>query len=278
MPTIGSAETKLPIGSRPRFRNGDAVDEDGDEEAGAAADGVAGEHRLEEGLAEVGPQRRQRADELAPRSRDGGGRRTNGHAERRATIASQRIRMPDAEEHRHEDRGGAPSVRERSRRCDERRRDSRRSRARPGSQRAPARRRPASRARASPAIAAAASGDAEHERRAIRPPTRRWRRRRRGRRERRAASTARRRQPIASRHACAIAGDRQRQPPATSERQHARATSAAAMARCRPRAHAGRAPMRAGTTRSATPTMATSSAGERSSATTSAAQIWMVWP
>ena len=38
MPTIGSAETKLPIGSRPRCRKGDAVDQDRDEEAAAAAD------------------------------------------------------------------------------------------------------------------------------------------------------------------------------------------------------------------------------------------------
>ena len=53
-PTIGSAETRLPIGSSPRCRNGDAVGEDRDEEAGAAADDVAGEHRLEEGLPEIG--------------------------------------------------------------------------------------------------------------------------------------------------------------------------------------------------------------------------------
>ncbi len=33
MPTMGSAETRLPSGSRPRCRKGDAVDQDRDEEA-----------------------------------------------------------------------------------------------------------------------------------------------------------------------------------------------------------------------------------------------------
>ena len=34
MPTIGSAETRLPTGRRPRLQEGHAVDQDGDEEAG----------------------------------------------------------------------------------------------------------------------------------------------------------------------------------------------------------------------------------------------------
>ena len=60
MPTIGSAETKLPSGSSPRPRKVEAVGDDGDDEAGAAADDVAGEHAAHEGLHEILAERRQR--------------------------------------------------------------------------------------------------------------------------------------------------------------------------------------------------------------------------
>ena len=102
MPMIGSAETRLPIGSRPRFRNGDAVDEDGDDEAGAAADGVAGEHRLQEGLAEVGPERSAATATSRAQIALGGGRRTKGTPKPRTSDLPEE-EQPDAEEERHDD-------------------------------------------------------------------------------------------------------------------------------------------------------------------------------
>ena len=68
MPTIGSAETKFPIGSSPRAEEGEAMGDHRHQEPGAAADGVAGEHAAHEGLHEILAQHRQRGTQSAPRS------------------------------------------------------------------------------------------------------------------------------------------------------------------------------------------------------------------
>ena len=53
MPTIGSAETKLPSGSRPRFEKIEPMGKDGDQETRAAADSIARQHAAHEGLNEI---------------------------------------------------------------------------------------------------------------------------------------------------------------------------------------------------------------------------------
>ena len=84
---IGRAATKLPERQQAAAQERDAVGQDRHEEAGAAAHGPAGEHGLEEGLDEVGPQGRQ--------SRRRSGRRSpRGWASAPPARRSRRWRPP----------------------------------------------------------------------------------------------------------------------------------------------------------------------------------------
>ena len=105
MPTIGSAETKLPSGSRPRPRKVEAVGDDGDQEAGAAADDVARQHAAHEGLDEILAEHRQRGG----KARRGRARRRHQH--RRHAEAAHRdlpeIEQEGAEQQRDREVDGA---------------------------------------------------------------------------------------------------------------------------------------------------------------------------
>ncbi len=59
MPTIGRAATKLPTGSSPAAQEIAAVDQDRGEERRGAADDIAGQRALHEGLQEIRPEDRQ---------------------------------------------------------------------------------------------------------------------------------------------------------------------------------------------------------------------------
>ena len=83
----------------PALQEADAVDQDRDEEAGAGADDEAGNHRLQEGLAEVRPKRRQRTDELRPDRR--GRRQEDGRHAHAANDHLPQEEKPGAEEERH---------------------------------------------------------------------------------------------------------------------------------------------------------------------------------
>ena len=73
---------------QPALEEGRAVDEDGDDEARAAAEHVAGQHRLEEGLLEIGPERRDRGREPRPDLR----RRRQQHLRH---VGAARDHLPD---------------------------------------------------------------------------------------------------------------------------------------------------------------------------------------
>ncbi len=61
MPMIGSAETRLPIGSRRVGQELEAIRQDGDHETRAGADDEAGQHRLQDRLVEIGRKDGQRS-------------------------------------------------------------------------------------------------------------------------------------------------------------------------------------------------------------------------
>ena len=61
MPMIGSAETKLPIGSRPRLRNGERSTSDGDDEPGQLPSAKPDSTALRKVCWKSLPQRRHRA-------------------------------------------------------------------------------------------------------------------------------------------------------------------------------------------------------------------------
>ncbi len=67
MPTEAKGRDEIADGQRAALQERRAVDGDGDEQAREIADDVAGEHGLEEGLLEVGPEHAGVGGDRAPR-------------------------------------------------------------------------------------------------------------------------------------------------------------------------------------------------------------------
>ena len=97
-PMIGSADTMLPIGSRPRRRNRKRSARMATAKPDAAAHAVAGEHRLEDRLVDIGGEDRQRVGDARA---DGRWRRQQdeGHA------GAARHRLPEDQDPQPEQDG-----------------------------------------------------------------------------------------------------------------------------------------------------------------------------
>ncbi len=267
-PTSGSAEKKLPSGSSPRPRKAKRLRDDGDQQAGAAADDVADQHAANEGLDEILPRASAATRQTAPPPRSAPA----------AAPAARRSRAPDfpeIEHHRAEQqRNGEIRA---ARRADALRGShgrklhhaQRRSRARPP--------RPSPRSPPQPSRRwrDRAAAPASSRRRTRRP-------RGRGRRppirppgagceqQRRASVNASTDRPRRQGHRGGLTRERQHQ-----RQQHARRGQDKSQSE--PARIQGRAPIARGRDRSARPTSPIRPEASTAAAS-SAAQIWMVWP
>jgi hypothetical protein len=102
----GQRADQVPDGEEPAAQEIDAVDEDGDEEAGEAADRVAYKHGFEKGLAEVGGERGDGGDEARPyRARR---RQQHGWHAEAAHQDFPQDQQPEAEDERDQQRQNSP--------------------------------------------------------------------------------------------------------------------------------------------------------------------------